>query len=51
MNRRFFIAWIVVFIAWFPGSFVVHGVLLDGDYMALPELSAPRRTPRPTSRR
>jgi hypothetical protein len=38
MNKRFFIAWVVVFIAWFLGSFVVHGVLLHADYMALPNL-------------
>jgi hypothetical protein len=35
MNKRFIIAWIVVLIAWFLGSFVVHGVLLSADYMAL----------------
>ena len=38
MNKRFLIAWIVVFIAWFLGSFVVHGVLLNADYKALPNL-------------
>lgn len=35
MNRKFIIAWIVVFVAWFIGSYIVHGVLLNGDYMAL----------------
>jgi hypothetical protein len=35
MNKRFIIAWIVVLIAWFLGSFVVHGLLLRADYMAL----------------
>lgn len=34
MNRRFLIAWLVVFVAWFAGSFVVHGLLLHGDYAA-----------------
>jgi hypothetical protein len=38
MNRKFFIAWLVVFIAWFLGSFVVHGVLLHDDYMKLQNL-------------
>src|SRR5207244_2469291 len=38
MNRRFALAWLVVFIAWFVGSFVVHGVLLHNDYAALPNL-------------
>lgn len=35
MNKRFLIAWVVVFIAWFLGSFLVHGVLLGPDYKAL----------------
>lgn len=35
MNKKFIIGWIVVFIAWFLGSYVVHGVLLNADYMAL----------------
>lgn len=35
MNKRFLIAWVVLFVAWFAGAFVVHGLLLGGDYMAL----------------
>jgi len=35
VNRKFFIAWIVLFVAWFAGSFVVHGMLLGSDYKAL----------------
>jgi hypothetical protein len=35
MNKKFIIAWIVVFVAWFLGSFVVHAILLNADYMAL----------------
>jgi hypothetical protein len=38
MNKKFVIAWIVLFIAWFVGSFVVHGVLLRSDYMQLANL-------------
>ena len=38
MNKKFLIAWIVVFVAWFIGSFVVHGVLLRSDYMQLTNL-------------
>jgi len=38
MNKRFALAWLVVFVAWFVGSFVVHGVLLHNDYAALPNL-------------
>ncbi|HSS69454.1 MAG TPA: hypothetical protein VLQ46_02255 [Casimicrobiaceae bacterium] len=35
MDKRFFIAWVVIFIVWFAGSFVVHGVLLHDDYAKL----------------
>lgn len=35
MNKKFIIAWVVIFIAWFLGSFVVHGVLLNADYTRL----------------
>jgi len=38
MNKRFFIAWIVIFVVWFAGSFVVHGVLLHDDYSKLTSL-------------
>src|SRR4029077_15914000 len=41
MNKKFFIAWIVLFIAWFLGSFVVHGVLLHDDYASLTTLFRP----------
>lgn len=29
--NKFLLAWIVIFIVWFGGSFVVHGVLLHDD--------------------
>jgi hypothetical protein len=35
MNRKFIVAWIVLFVAWFFGSFVVHGVLLHSDYLQI----------------
>ena len=38
MNKRFFIAWIAIFIAWMAGSFVVHGVLLGADYANLKQM-------------
>jgi hypothetical protein len=38
MNKKFFIAWVVVFIVWMVGSYVVHGVLLQADYAQLPNL-------------
>jgi hypothetical protein len=38
MNKKFLIAWLVLFVAWFLGSFVVHGLLLRSDYMQVPNL-------------
>jgi hypothetical protein len=35
MNRKFFIGWLILFVCWFFGSFVVHGILLNADYTAL----------------
>jgi len=35
MNRKLIIAWVVLFVAWFFGSFIVHGVLPGSDYMQL----------------
>jgi hypothetical protein len=36
--KAFVIAWPVAFVVWMFGSFVVHGVLLAGDYRGLPAL-------------
>lgn len=41
MNKRFLTAWVVLFIAWMAGSFVVHGTLLHADYKSLPNLFRP----------
>jgi hypothetical protein len=38
MNKEFIVAWIVLFVAWFIGSFIVHGVLLHPDYVQLTNL-------------
>jgi hypothetical protein len=38
MNKRFAIAWLVLFIVWMGGSFLVHGVLLHDDYMKVQKL-------------
>lgn len=38
MNKKFIVAWVVLFVTWFIGSFVVHGVLLHADYMQLTNL-------------
>jgi hypothetical protein len=38
MNKTFVIAWIVLFVLWMAASFVVHGVLLQGDYANLTQM-------------
>lgn len=38
MNKKLIIAWVVLFVVWFLGSFAVHGVLLRSDYMQLTNL-------------
>jgi hypothetical protein len=38
MNKKFLIAWVVIFVLWMAGSFVVHGVLLHDDYAKLGNL-------------
>jgi hypothetical protein len=38
MTRRFVLACVAVFVTWFLGSFVVHGVLLHADYAGLPNI-------------
>lgn len=38
MNRKFFIAWIAVFVVWMLGDFVIHGALLFDDYQSVPQL-------------
>jgi hypothetical protein len=38
MSKKFFVAWAVLFFAWFIGSFIVHGWLLDADYHQLTNL-------------
>ena len=41
MNKRFLTDWLLVFVAWMAGSFVVHGILLSGDYLTVPNLFRP----------
>lgn len=38
MDKRFLISWLVLFVCWMAGSFLVHGVLLHADYSALRNL-------------
>lgn len=35
MDRKFFVAWVVIFVAWMAGSYVAHGALLHADYEKL----------------
>jgi hypothetical protein len=41
MNKTYFVAWIVLFVAWMLGSFVVHEVVLHDDYSKLSNLFRP----------
>jgi hypothetical protein len=38
MNKKFFIAWVVIFIAWMAGDFLIHGAFLGDDYRQLAKL-------------
>jgi hypothetical protein len=38
MNKKFIATWVVVFVLWMVGSFIVHAKLLHEDYAALPSL-------------
>ena len=38
MHKTFFIAWIVLFVVWMLGSYIVHGVALHDDYAKLSNL-------------
>ncbi len=38
MNKQWLLAWIVVFVLWMLGGFVVHGLILQADYASLPNL-------------
>ena len=41
MNKNFLLTWVVVFVLWMVGSFIVHGTLLHNDYAALASLFRP----------
>src|SRR5262245_49901277 len=41
MNKRFVVAWVVLFVLWMLEGMVVHGMLLGGDYKALGPLFRP----------
>jgi len=35
MDKKFFITWLIMFVCWMVGSFLVHGLALHDDYSAL----------------
>ncbi len=41
MNKKFLISWVVIFVVWMAGGFVVHSVLLGADYAALTNIMRP----------
>jgi len=41
MNKKFLISWIVVFVVWMIGSFLVHGLLLGDAYASLGDMVRP----------
>jgi hypothetical protein len=38
MDKKFLVTWLVIFVVWMCGSFLIHGMLLKQDYMGLPFL-------------
>lgn len=38
MNKTFWLAWLAIFVVWFMGSFLIHGVLLHPDYLSVSQL-------------
>jgi hypothetical protein len=41
MNSRFWIGWLVVFVLWMGGGYLIHDVMLHAEYAALPNLFRP----------
>lgn len=41
MNKNFLISWVVVFVVWMAGSFLVHGVWLGETYASMTNMSRP----------
>jgi hypothetical protein len=35
MDKKFLVSWLILFVVWMVGSFIVHGALLSADYKAL----------------
>lgn len=41
MNKKYFIAWIVIFVVWMTGSFLLHGLWLGSTYEAMTNVYRP----------
>ena len=41
MSKIFLISWVVVFVVWMAGSFLVHGMWLGDTYAAMTNMSRP----------
>ncbi len=42
MNKKFLIAWVLVFVVWMAGSFLVHGLWLGETYAGMTNMSRPQ---------
>lgn len=42
MNQKFLISWVVVFVVWMAGSFLVHGVWLGETYIEMTNMMRPQ---------
>ncbi|MFO1282970.1 MAG: hypothetical protein U1F51_10990 [Burkholderiales bacterium] len=49
--KRFLVAWLVIFVVWMAGSFLVHGLLLGPDYAAQKALFRPEADSRSSTSR
>ncbi len=38
MNKKYFTSWVIVFVVWMIGSFMVHAIFIKADYMQVPNL-------------
>ena len=41
MNKKFLVSWVVVFVVWMIGSFLVHGMWLGDTYAAMTNMMRP----------
>lgn len=41
MNKKFLVTWIVAFVVWMIGSFIVHGTWLSDTYAAMTDIMRP----------